>query len=161
MLVQAEPGSKERQDEGQQVHLGNSPTWGNVGISPEYLGITDGAGQAGWRGDIGCGSPRMLPSCTRGCWTGGWHGWQEGSGALRAAGVDLEIAKNLAWRRAGGQRASLAAEGSTALLRNGALFPCAQLGEATAVCSGSSVSVLDPLVLRGGMPITPSRGIAG
>lgn len=62
------------------------------------------------------------PACG-GCWAGGWRRQREGSGALRETSVDLEIAKNLACRRAGGQHARLAAEGSAAPLQNGAAFP--------------------------------------
>lgn len=62
------------------------------------------------------GSFGMLLSCAQRPL--GWRLAQAAGGlrALREAGVDLEIAKNLAWHRAGGHRASLAAEGSTVLL---------------------------------------------
>lgn len=71
----------------------------------------------------------------------GWR--QEDAGAPRAAGVNLEIAKNLAWQRAGGQRASLVAEGGMAPLPHGARFPCAWRGEVPAICPGSSGSFLE------------------
>lgn len=81
------------------------------------------------------------------CGAGGRQ--QEDAGASRAAGVNLEIAKNLAWQRAGGQRASLAARGGMAPLPHGARFPCARPGEVPAICPGSSGSFRSFPVLSG------------
>lgn len=108
---------------------------------------------------VRCGSFGMLLSCAQGPL--GWRLAQAAGGlrALREAGVDLEIAKNLAWHRAGGQRASLAAEGSAALLRNGAPFPCAWLREVTAACPKSSGTIRGSLVSRGEMLMAPTRSI--
>lgn len=81
------------------------------------------------------------------CGAGGRQ--QEDAGASRAAGINLEIAKNLAWQRAGGQRASLAAGGGMAPLPHGARFPCARPGEVPAICPGSSGSFRSFPVLSG------------
>lgn len=63
----------------------------------------------------------MLLSCAQGPL--GWRLAQaaEGLRALREAGVDLEMAKNLGWHRAGRQRANLAAKGST---KQSSFSPC-------------------------------------
>lgn len=93
----------------------------------------DGSSQAEQCGDVvnptGCSHPVQR---------GSWHRQRGGSGALQEAGVDLEMGKNLAWHRAGGQCASL-----EAWLHNGMalLFPVPGW-EATAFCPGSSVGIL-------------------
>lgn len=74
VLLQAELGSKGST----RVHLGNGPIRGNMSIKPKYLEVLDGASQAEWRGDIGCRSPRMLPSCARGLL--GWRPAQAAGG---------------------------------------------------------------------------------
>lgn len=107
-----------------------------------------------------CGSFGMLLSCAQGPL--GWRLAQAAGGlrALREAGVDLEIAKNLAWHRAGRQCASLAEMEVRLCCKAVAPLPRAWLGEAAAACPRSSGSVWGSLVSRGGMLITPSRGFA-
>lgn len=118
----------------QAVHsLDTALLWAEPGIwgmpqfgamRAKYSGVTDEVNPArmsrGRHGSFG-----MLLSCAQGPL--GWRLAQAAGGlrVLREAGVDLEIAKNLAWHGAGGQCARLAAEGSVALLPNGCSFsPC-------------------------------------
>lgn len=72
---------QQRQHEGEQVHLRNSPIQGNVDITPEYLGVMDGVRQAGWCGDIRCRSPRNAPILHVGA-----TGLEAGAGGGRARG---------------------------------------------------------------------------